>query len=65
MLYVIEGMLAILVLIGSMTITWGARRFQFPNRFLAVTFAVTAASWLAFLIATISMMVITLMLSNA
>ena len=53
-LFTIEVALAILVLIGAGTIVWGARRFHRSSRVLAVAFALTAASWIAFLIATIS-----------
>ena len=55
MLVTIEAVLAILVLIGGGTIIWGARRFHFSTKTLAVAFAFTAASWIAFLIATISL----------
>jgi hypothetical protein len=55
MLLTIEAVLAILVLIGAGTITWGTRRFHFSTKMLAVAFAITAASWIAFLIATISL----------
>jgi hypothetical protein len=55
MLFTIEAVLAILVLIGAGTIVWGARRFHLSNKMLAVTFAFTAASWIAFLIATIGL----------
>jgi hypothetical protein len=52
-LFAIEVALAILVLIGAGTIVWGARHFHRSSRILAVAFALTAASWIAFLIATI------------
>ena len=55
MLFTVEAVLAILVLIGAGTIVWGARRFHLSTRMLAVTFAFTAASWIAFLIATIGL----------
>ena len=55
MLFTIEFVLAILVVIGSGTILWGARRFHLSTKMLAVAFAFTAASWIAFLIATISL----------
>jgi hypothetical protein len=55
MLITIEVVLAILVLIGAVTIIWGARRFHFSTKMLAVAFALTAASWIAFLIAMIGM----------
>jgi hypothetical protein len=61
MLLAIEGALAILVLIGSATMIWGARRFQLPTEILVVAFALTAASWIALLIATISITVMALL----
>ena len=57
MVFVIEVALALLVLIGSATIVWGVQQFKLSARFLAVTFAITAASWIAFIIATISITV--------
>jgi uncharacterized membrane protein YidH (DUF202 family) len=56
----IEVALAFLVLIGATTIVWGARRFHRSSRILAVAFALTAASWIAFLIATISITLLAL-----
>jgi hypothetical protein len=64
MLLTIVGVLACLVLVGTMTTLWGARRFKFSSAALAVAFALTAASWLAFLIATISITAITLAISS-
>jgi hypothetical protein len=64
MMLVIVGTLALLVLIGSVTMIWGVRRFKLSSVALAVAFALTAASWLAFLIATISITAITLALSS-
>jgi hypothetical protein len=55
MLFTIEAVLALLVLIGAGTTVWGARRFHLSTKMLAVTFAFTAASWIAFLIATIGL----------
>jgi hypothetical protein len=55
MLLTIEAVLAILVMIGAGTIVWGARRFHLSTKMLAVAFAFTAASWIAFLIATIGL----------
>ena len=55
MLFAIEAVLAILVLLGSGTIIYGARRFHLSTKMLAVAFAFTAVSWIAFLIATISL----------
>jgi hypothetical protein len=61
MVFAIEGALAILVLIGSVTLTWGTRRFRLPTKVLIVAFALTAASWMAFLIATISITIMALL----
>lgn len=62
MAFVVEGVLALLVIVGSITIAWGVRRFNLSARVLAIAFALTAASWLAFLITTISLTVRTLVL---
>lgn len=62
--WIVEGALALLVLIGTAIIVWGVRRFNLSPGFLAVTFAITAASWLAFIITTISLTVRTLVLSS-
>lgn len=61
MALVIEGALLVLVLIGSATMLWGARRYRLPTKILIVAFALTAASWMALLIATISITVMALM----
>lgn len=55
MLFAIEAVLAILVVLGTGTILYGARRFHLSTKMLAVAFAFTAASWIAFLIATIGL----------
>jgi hypothetical protein len=60
MILTIVGALACLVLIGSATIICGVRYFNLPARILTIAFALTAASWFAFLIAAISATVILL-----
>mgnify|MGYP001386740981 CR=1 FL=1 len=60
MLFVIEVALAILVILGAGILLYGARRFHFSTKMLAVTFALTAASWVAFLITTIGLTLIAL-----
>jgi hypothetical protein len=60
MLFTIEAVLAVLVLFGSGMIVWGARRLHLSTKMLALTFAFTAASWIAFLIATISLTLLAL-----
>lgn len=52
--YVFETALLFLVVAGSATIVWGVRHFHLSARTLAFTFAVTAASWVALLVLTIS-----------
>lgn len=47
------GLLAVLVMLGSLVLIYGARQARMPAKALTVTFALTAASWLAFLIAAI------------
>lgn len=54
MILKIVGTLALLVLLGSTTVIFGARTNQFPAKVLPIAFALTAASWFAFLIAAIS-----------
>ena len=61
MLVTIEVVLVMLVVMGTGTIIWGARRFHLSTKMLAVTFALTAASWIAFLIATIGITLMALM----
>jgi hypothetical protein len=61
MLFTIEAVLAILVMFGAGTVVWGAR-FHLSTKMLAVAFALTAASWIAFLIATISLTLMALVL---
>ncbi|MBK9943384.1 MAG: hypothetical protein U0Z44_10295 [Kouleothrix sp.] len=60
MLASIVGILALLVLAGSLFMIYGARRPQLPTRALTIAFAVTAASWLAFLIAAIGASIVLL-----
>ena len=55
MLFVIEAVLAMLVLLGAGTVIYGARRLHLSTKMLAVTFAFTAVSWIAFLITTIGL----------
>ena len=57
LVYAIEGLLAFLTLLGSATIVWGVRRFNLPTRITTIAFAITAASWVALLITTISVTV--------
>jgi hypothetical protein len=65
MLIKIVGALAILVLLGSSTMIVGVRNNLFPSRALPIAFALTAASWLAFLIAAIGAIVVLLGLPSA
>jgi hypothetical protein len=60
MIIMIVGALACLVLLGSATIICGVRYFHLPSKVLTIAFALTAASWFAFLIAAISATVILL-----
>jgi hypothetical protein len=63
MIVPIVGMLAVFVLIGSVFLVYGARRTSHvPSKAITVAFALTAASWLAFLIALIGATVILLAL---
>jgi hypothetical protein len=60
MILTIVGVLAFLVLLGSAIIIYGVRYLKLPAQVLSVAFALTAASWLAFLVAAISAVVILL-----
>ena len=64
MVYAIEGALALLVVLGSVTIVWGVRRFHLPTQITTIAFAITAASWIAFLVTTISLTVRTFVAAN-
>jgi hypothetical protein len=64
MLFTIIGALALIVLIGSATMICGVRYFNLPSRVLTIAFALTAASWMAFLIAAISAIVLLLAPAN-
>ncbi len=61
----IVGLLACLVLTGSLFMIYGARQARLPARALTIAFALTAASWLAFLIAAIGVTLILLALPRA
>ena len=65
MILKIVGALAILVLLGSTTMIFGVRTHLFPSKALPIAFALTAASWLAFLIAIIGATIILLGLTSA
>jgi hypothetical protein len=52
--YLFETVLLFLVIAGSATIVWGVRHVHLSSRMLALTFAVTAASWVALLVLAIS-----------
>ena len=60
MILTLVELLAGLVLIGTATIIGGVRYFHLPTKVLTIAFALTAASWFAFLIAAISATVILL-----
>lgn len=65
MILTIVGLLGLLVVTGSSMVTWGVQRFRFSSRVLAIAFALTAASWLAFLVAAIVILVKPLVLPSA
>ena len=65
MILAIVGVLALLVLLGSVMIIWGVPYFCFPPRVLTIMFALTAASWMAFLIAAIGASIILLGIPSA
>jgi ABC-type dipeptide/oligopeptide/nickel transport system permease component len=57
--------LAAAVVLGSLSISWGSRRFQLSTSVLAVVFALTATFWIAFLLVTIGITVRTIALAPA
>ena len=64
-MYIIEGLLVVLVILGSLTIVWGVRKFNLPAKITTIAFAITAASWMALLITTISFTVRTFVMPSA
>ncbi|MEN9937773.1 MAG: hypothetical protein RLZZ387_4352 [Chloroflexota bacterium] len=61
---IIVSVLAMLVVLGSVTISWGARHFNLSHGVLAVAFTLTAVSWLAFLITAIGITIKTIALAQ-
>lgn len=59
------GFLAVLIVGGSATIVWGVKRFNLPTRITTIAFAITATSWVAFLITTIGFTIRSLMVTSA
>jgi hypothetical protein len=62
---IIVGALALVVLLGSTILIWGGKHLGLSSRVVAITFAVTALSWVAFVITTISITIRTLVLPTA
>lgn len=60
MTLIIVGALAALVVLGSAAIVVGGRYLRLPANVVALTFALTALSWLALLVAAIGLMVRTI-----
>ena len=58
MIITVVEVLAGLVLLGTATIIAGVRYFNLSSKVLTIAFALTAASWFAFLVAAISATVI-------
>ena len=48
-----------LLVMGLLTLTVGLRRYNISQRTLTITFAVTALSWMGFLLTTIALFVST------
>ena len=65
MILKIVGALAVLVLLGSSTMILGVRNNLFPSKALPIAFALTAASWFAFLIVAIGAIIVLLGLPSA
>lgn len=49
--------LAVAVMIGIMTVSWGGRRFHLSTSALAIAFTLTAVCWLALIVAAIGVTV--------
>jgi len=64
MILTVVELLAGLVLLGTATIIGGVRYFNLSSKVLTIAFALTAASWFAFLIAAISATVIMLVVPS-
>jgi hypothetical protein len=64
MILTVVEFLAGLVLVGTATIIGGVRYFNLSSKVLTIVFALTAASWFAFLVAAISATVILLVVSS-
>lgn len=57
MLLIVELVCMALLLGGMWLLTVGSRRFNITHRVMTITFAVTAVSWMAFLLITIALVV--------
>ena len=64
MILTVVEVLAGLVLLGTATIIAGVRYFNLSSKVLTIAFALTAASWFAFLVAAISATVIMLVVAS-
>jgi hypothetical protein len=64
MIITVVEVLAVLVLLGTATIIAGVRYFNLSSKVLTIAFALTAASWFAFLVAAISATVIMLVVPS-
>jgi hypothetical protein len=64
MIVTVVEFLAGLVLIGTATIIGGVRYFNLSSKVLTIMFALTAASWFAFLVTAISATVILLLVPS-
>jgi hypothetical protein len=62
--WIVEAALAAVVLFGTIVMVWGVRRFNLSSNTLAVTFAITALSWLALIIIAIGLTVRTIALAS-
>jgi hypothetical protein len=64
MILTVVEFLAALVLIGTATIICGVRYLHLSSKVLTIAFALTAASWFAFLVAAISATIILLVVPS-
>jgi hypothetical protein len=64
MILTVVELLAGMVLLGTATIIGGVRYFNLSSKVLTIAFALTAASWFAFLVAAISATVIMLVVPS-
>ena len=61
--FFVIGVLTLIVVVGSATVTWAVQRFNLPASTVAIAFTLTAISWLALLVAAIGITIRTIALA--